>query len=349
MSLARLLLIVAAGLAVSASAEELVDRCARLVEEAKSRDESVIRGKDDWLFLPSDLRHVAAGPFWGENAAKVSRARKPAEADPLPAILDFREGLAAHDIELVLVPVPPKALVHHAKLPGETATDPTAARATHLEFLKLLRESGLTVLDLLPELESLRADPKRAPYCRSDTHWAGPAIELAAEQTAKQLLDTKALEAGPGGFVAEPRTITIEGDLWRELEERPAQEQLTLDFIGTKTDAGFEPLASDPESPVLVLGDSHVLVFSVGADLHAKGAGLPEQLARRLGRRVDVLGVRGSGATPARISLFRKARRDPSWLAGKRAVVWCFTARELTQASGWRKVPVPPPPSSEPG
>ena len=35
----------------------------------------------------------------------------------------------------------------------------------------------------------------------------------------------------------------------------------------------------DRTSPVLVLGDSHVLVFHDGGDMHAAGAGLPDQLA----------------------------------------------------------------------
>ena len=59
--------------------------------------------------------------------------------------------------------------------------------------------------------------------------------------------------------------------------------------------------------------------------------------ARWLGVPIDLVGVRGSGATPARMSLLR--RRDN--MAGKKLVIWCFTAREFTEApGGWRKLPV---------
>ncbi len=52
---------------------------------------------------------------------------------------------------------------------------------------------------------------------------------------------------------------------------------------------------------------------------------------------VDLIGVRGSGATTTRISLLR--RRDN--LAGKKTVVWCLSFREFTESfDGWRKVPV---------
>ena len=71
--------------------------------------------------------------------------------------------------------------------------------------------------------------------------------------------------------------------------------------------------------------------------MHAEGAGLPENLAYELGMNVDLVGVRGSGATPARVELAR--RRDN--MAGKKLVIWCFTVREYTESlTGWRKVPV---------
>ena len=49
----------------------------------------VTDGDHGWLFLASEIRFQQAGPFWGEHAASVSRARKPAWADPEPAIVDL--------------------------------------------------------------------------------------------------------------------------------------------------------------------------------------------------------------------------------------------------------------------
>jgi hypothetical protein len=97
------------------------------------------------------------------------------------------------------------------------------------------------------------------------------------------------------------------------------------------------------ESPLLLLGDSHCLIYHVGGDLFATGGGLADQLACELGMAVDVLGTRGSGATPARQNLFLRSKADPSYLAGKKWVVWCFASREFTQSrQGWRKLPVQP-------
>ena len=87
------------------------------------------------------------------------------------------------------------------------------------------------------------------------------------------------------------------------------------------------------------MGDSHCLVFHAGGDLHGTGAGLADQLAAELGRAVDVIGVRGSGATPARVNLLRRAKADPSYLANKKWIIWCFAAREFTESAGWSAVP----------
>ena len=64
---------------------------------------------------------------------------------------------------------------------------------------------------------------------------------------------------------------------------------------------------------------------------------MPDHIAAGLGIPVDLVGVRGSGATATRISLLR--RKDN--LEGKKLVIWCFSIREYTESfSGWRKVPV---------
>jgi alginate O-acetyltransferase complex protein AlgJ len=100
------------------------------------------------------------------------------------------------------------------------------------------------------------------------------------------------------------------------------------------------PLEPDPASPVILLGDSHNLVFHAGEDMHATASGLPDQLALELRFAVDLVAVRGSGATAARVNLLRRAQRDPSYWTHKRLVIWCFGAREFTEADGWAKVPI---------
>ncbi|NQT54525.1 hypothetical protein HQ576_20890, partial [bacterium] len=294
-------------------------------------------------FFRNELRSLSVGPFWGEAAQKVSRASNLKYADPLPAILDFKAQLDKAGIEFLLVPVPAKAVIYPEFI-CEAVSVAKGAKPPRLDihlqaFIKLLRQKGVAVVDLVPHFHARRFDEAGLLYCRQDTHWSGRACALTADLIAKAVGGRPWLKAVPKrALITETRPVEIAGDLWRDLGDPSlAKETLPLTFVGEKTADGLEPVAPWRESPVLLLGDSHTLVFHTGAELHARGAGLPDHLARVFGFPVDLVGVRGSGSTTARISLFR--RRDN--LKGKKLLIWCFAANEFTESfSGWRKVPV---------
>ena len=110
--------------------------------------------------------------------------------------------------------------------------------------------------------------------------------------------------------------------------------------MGTRTSNGLKPVDPNPNSPVILMADSHGLIFHVGGDMLASGAGLADQLALEMGFAVDLIAVRGSGATPARVNLYRRAKRK-GYLAKKKVLIWCIAAREFTESvDGWGKVPV---------
>ena len=314
----------------------LLSEWASLAQTAEQQGTIVVEGREGWLFFGPELRHLGVGKFWGKEAAAVSKARRPEWADPLPAILDFHQQLLDAGVELLIVPVPPKSVVYPDKVPStvELGTDPPPRLdVQHQAFYALLRENGINVLDLTEFFLSNRHHPDGHLYCQQDTHWSGIATTLAAEQIAAIARANSWFEAVPKTtFQEEWRTVEIAGDLWTALDDPSwAKEQLPLRFVGS------EP---DPESPVVLLGDSHTLVFHDGGDMHAEGAGLADQLALELGFPVDLVGVRGSGATAARINLLRRAQATPDYWASKRLVIWCFSAREFTESDGWREVPI---------
>lgn len=330
---------------------------------ADKKYDSVVMGKDGWMFFAPEVRSVSVGKFWGEDAAKVGQAVDPKFADPLPAILDFKAQLDKVGIKLLLVPVPPKSVIYADKISGKIsspAKDGVLPRAdsAHQEFYKLLRDNGVDVLDLTDEFLQKRQNAAPAGrmtfplssdylYCQQDTHWSGRACNLAALRIAEKLKGTSwPASIRKKTYPTKFKTVTIKGDLWDALPaeiKRPEQETLPLRFIGTanpKDKTSLIPLPTSQSSPVLLLGDSHTLVFHEGGDMHTKGAGLVDHMAQELGFPIDLLGVRGSGATPARTSLLRRARANPNYLKGKKWVVWCFSAREWTESAGWQKVPV---------
>ncbi|GAF87687.1 unnamed protein product, partial [marine sediment metagenome] len=142
-------------------------------------------------------------------------------------------------------------------------------------------------------------------------------------------------------FTGEWDTVEISGDLWQALgDPKPLKEQVRIRRVSRAGQRGLVEPSS--KSPVILLGDSHGLVFHGGDDMLARGAGLSDQLALELGFPVDLVAVRGSGATPSRINLLRRAQKNPNYWAGKKWVIWCFSAREFTESDGWRKVPLRP-------
>lgn len=312
------------------------------VQRAENAEKSAIEGSDGWLFFVPELRSLTVGPFWGKRTAEVSRSSKPEHADPLAAIVDFQDQLKKAGVELLIVPVPAKAVVYPEKastlVKVPAADGPTRIDRNYQEFYQMLRERGLSVLDLTPQFLAQRHETGSPLYCKTDTHWSGRAIDLAARAIAEHVRDRAWLKDIPKiPHESENRDVEITGDLARMLDETsPKGETLPLTFVGGRSGGALVAVEPDRQSPVLLMGDSHTLVFH-DPDLFARGAGLPDHLALRLGFPVDLIGIRGSGATTTRIELLR--RRDN--LKGKKLVVWCFSCREFTESvSGWRKVPV---------
>jgi alginate O-acetyltransferase complex protein AlgJ len=303
---------------------------------AEARSELTVLGTGGWIFLSKELRHLGVGPFWGAQAQRTSRADKPERADPLPAILDFHQQLKTAGIRLIVLPVPAKAAIYPDKLDASVVPAPGLATADR-EFFGILRQEGVEVLDLTEDFLARREDQM---FCKTDSHWSGLACVVAAQKLAEQLKSD--LTWPRENFKMDTRSVTFTGDLVRA---RGETEILPLRFISTADGQLVKPSRT---SPVILLGDSHCLVFHAGADMLAAGAGLADQLAMELGTAVDLIGVRGSGATPARLSLMRLARARPDYLKSKRVLIWCFTVREFTESDGWSKVPLSKPPAVTP-
>jgi alginate O-acetyltransferase complex protein AlgJ len=296
-------------------------------------------GDDGWLFFAAELRLLSLGRFWGDEAAKVSRARKPDLANPIPAILDFQHQLKARGIDLVVVPVPPKAAIYPEKIvPGFDLRSHDPAPVLR-QFYEELRSAGVDVLDLSPVLIQNKDHARGPVFCKTDTHWSGIGCVLAAQTIAERIRRKLGPPAARKEYSSDWNEVQINGDLAGLLPpeaRKPGPEKISVHSVSEKgTGRVVEP---DPNSPVLLLGDSHTLVYH---DFLAERAGLMDQLALELGFAPDLIGTRGSGATPVRINLYRRSLRDPGYLAKKKVVVWCFAAREFTEATeGWAKAPV---------
>jgi hypothetical protein len=312
MDLARLTLVLLIALALPVCGAEVLENKA---EEAEARKETFVAGEDGWRFLPAELKFAAklASP-------DLANLTKPA----IEAIADFAEQMRAAEVTLVVLPVPPKVLLAGAAA-GVSAEEQERMRAGWESIMRELTDREVTVVDLLADYASATHEP----FCRRDTHWSGRGIALAVDRLLPLLEGAGMADLEAPGVGDAWTKQTINGDLGGDPEE--------VELRGQR-------LPADPEAmkknPVLLLGDSHVLVFHQGVDLHTTGAGLPDQVAAALGSMPDVLGVRGSGATSSRVQLARRTRADKDYLTLKKVIVWCFAGREFTEADNWKKVPI---------
>ena len=312
MDLARFTLVFLIALVLPACGAEILENKAG---EAEARKETFVVGEDGWRFLPAELKFAAklASP-------DLANLAKPA----VDAITDFAKQMKAANVKLIVLPVPPKVLLASSAA-GVSPEEQQKMRAGWESIMSALTDREVTVVDLLADYTAATYEP----FCRRDTHWSGRGIELAVDRL-RPLLEDAGISAQEAPGVGDAWTKqTINGDLGGDPEEIELRVQR---------------LPAEPEAmkknPVLLLGDSHVLVFHQGGDLHTTGAGLPDQVAAALGSMPDVLGVRGSGATSSRVQLARRARADENYLPSKKVIVWCFAGREFTEADSWKKVPI---------
>ena len=314
--------------------------------EAARRDSPVVGGLDDWLFLEPELRHVAAGRLRGNEAQRPAAASDPADADPLPAIVDFKRQLDARGVELLLVPVPPKSIIYPDKADAGVEVPIPVPRLdpAHAAFYALLREQGVDVLDLTDDFLANRFHPEGTPYCRQDSHWSGVGCVLAGQAIAADVRERPwYAELPTTAFTPRWYSTRLTGDLYAALDRPDApREEVRLRGVAAAGTRPATAAAPDRDSPILLLGDSHNLVFQAGADMHATGAGLADQLAFELGLAVDLVAVRGPAATAARVALRERVQQDAAFWERKRLVVWCFAAREFTAGDAWALVPVVP-------
>jgi len=304
-------------------------------------NEKVLFGPDDWMFLAEDVDFVT-GPGILEPGVGGRAA--------IDTIRAFDAALAERDVELLVVPVPTKAVVEGHRLAPGVSGRPDNADAER--FFAELAAAGVDVLDLRALFEELRASEPEL-YLRHDTHWRPETMCAVAERIAARVRslsggdDASGRQDERGRYRAMSRTVDGAGDTLAMLSlpsDHRIVEPVRIDAI---VDARTgEPWSSDRTADVLLLGDSFTRVFSDERLGHGSGAGLAEQLAFALDRTIDVIAMAGGGALQPREALAQR----PEGVRGKRVVVWEFTERELAAGPArWKPVELPPsPPAGAP-
>jgi hypothetical protein len=293
-------------------------------------------GGGGWYFYKPGLNYLLARPELPKVASTTH--------DPLPAIVDFRNQLAARGIRLVVIPAPNKESVYPDRLtPRAEASRGVQASRTQ-DLLDRLRAANVEVVDLFKGFSQARQASGSASqaslYLAQDTHWSPAGVALAAKLAAGQLLELGWVRPGWVDYSGRPAPVERLGDVLRMLQvpaiERRVKPETVACVQVVRRDNG-ELYQEVADAEILVLGDSFMRIYQRD---EPGGAGFIAHLAKELKQPVMSLVCEGGGSTLARQELNGR----PAFLKNKKVVLWEFVERDIGLGlEGWKVVPLPPP------
>lgn len=302
-----------------------------LTEDLHAGSEQVYPGHDGWLFYRPDVDYITGPPFLEATQLKQRGKTPGVEPDPINAIVDFRNQLAARGIDLIVMPVPVKACVDSEMMVGNASQKKLLQNESFDDFKALAERRGVQVFDPAPLLMERKAKEGGAPlYLATDTHWRPETMEWVARQLAGRLGSRGPLQ-GEGLRVAE-KEISAYGDILTMLKlpagdnfYHPQKVAIQQVLIGNAL------WHSNSEARVLLLGDSFCNIYSLEPMGWGESAGFGEHLSRALGGQpIDCILRNSDGSFATREILSHELARGRDRLAGKKVVVWEFAVRELS-------------------
>jgi hypothetical protein len=292
-----------------------------------------ISGKDDWLFESTELLRVSRIGTTGVATA---------------AIADYAQQLRSRGIDLILVPVPPKAFVYPDKISRGTKVPMKDKRPVRLDSvikgsMDSLSAKGVKVVDLLPVLIAHREDKAGITFPRTSGTWSPYGVQLAVTEIAAAVRASKAGGRGSvTGITSEMQTMNFVGSL--ALESAKAKpEVLAGSRIGRITDGKLRSLSFNTSGgSLLLMGGSDILAWREANNPQGSSGAfcsLAEQLAAELQMIPDVLANSGDGRNSPRLRILRERTNGRGMLGSTRAVVWVIPALDLTDIN-WQRVPL---------
>lgn len=293
-----------------------------------------ITGREGWLFAASELKAIG---------------REGSTTSAVDAIADYAAALNGKGIELILVPVPPKAFVYPDKISKNVKVPIRSKRMPRLDSqmqaaMEALEAKNVSVVDLLPVLIASREMKTSTAFPRTSSTWAPAGVEAAAKEIAEAVKKSKAgSQAGSSsGIVAQPGVITFKGGLANGIENIQS-ESLPCVTVGRITgdkqkSLGFETSGGS----LLMIGATDMLAWRENnnpAGSRAAFASLVEQLAAELQLIPDVISGGADAKNSARLRILRDCTNDQGALDSTKTVVWVVPALDLYSPS-WARVPL---------
>jgi len=288
----------------------------------KDLGRDVLVGRDGWFFYKPDVRFVIE-PWTARDQV-------------MSAITAFRDALAERGIRLLIVPAPGKPSIYPDKITARAARLERPVHEHTREAMAALQQAGVEMVDLFDVFGRNRMTTSL--YLQQDTHWSPDGMQLAAKTVAERLLGGGVVAKGSVNYTLKPVTLKRHGDVLRMARSPQVMNAFEPEPVEcsqvVREDTG-EKYKDDPESQVLVMGDSFLRIYERD---EPGSAGFTAHLALALGMPVTSIINDGGASTLVRQELNRK----PELLRNKKIVVWEFVERDLRFGTeGWQIVPLP--------
>jgi len=295
--------------------------------------DKVVAGRCGWLFYKPAVQYLIEP--WPPQIDQ-------SQGDVFSAVTSFRDQLANRGIKLMLVPVPNKASVYPDMLTSRARRPDTDVSCKTLEIISRLRQAGIEVVDLFAAFRQTRAtlphERSTTYYLSQDSHWSPDGVRLAAKKVGQRILELGWVEKGHVEYTLESATIQRHGDILSMIQLPQVERHFEPEKIHCTqvvNSAINQPYPDDPNSAILVLGDSFLRIYSRD---EPGVAGFVEHLAKELGSPVASIVNDGGASTLVRQQL----SRNPKLLANKKVVVWEFVERDIRFGTeGWQIIPLP--------
>jgi hypothetical protein len=267
---------------------------------------------------------------------------KTATNDPVAAIVDFRDQLAAQGIKLVVMPVPNKDSIYPDRLTSRVDAGRSVLAPRTQDLREKLRAANVEVIDLFKVFGEARQHPDanvQTPlYLAQDTHWSPVGVDLAAKAVASRLIELGWILPGQVDYSERRAPVGRLGDVLHMLqspriESRVPPENVPCVQVVRRDNGELYKDAADAQ--ILVLGDSFMRIYQQD---EPRSAGFIAHLAKELKQPMMALVNDGGGSTLVREEL----RMRPAFLQKRKVVLWEFVERDIGLGiEGWKQVPLP--------
>lgn len=300
-----------------------------------------------WLHYRADVDYVTSRGFLDPSMQRVRLRSGEGDAvqpDPVAAIVDFQRQLQARGIELVVMPMPVKAMMQPETLSDRYAfAQGVLQNPSYADFAAQLQRAGVKVFDVSPLILAQMRRTSQAQYLETDTHWTPPAMELAARELAVFIGKNVQLPVRANiEYSMRSRDVSNVGDIAEMLKLPPNQTRFRPQTVRVHPIYGDDGELWYPtrSADILLLGDSFCNIYSLGGMNWGEGAGFGEHLSFALKRPLDCIINNAGGSHVTRERLVKELARGRNRLKRKRLVIWEFAMRDLLSGD-WKILKLP--------